>query len=58
MKNGYPPTIIRNEKRIDYYNSLDKAHTTNDYTDFIKVVGEEVERSLDLYLKLIQRNDS
>lgn len=58
MKNGYPPTVIRNEKRIDYYNALDQAHTTNDYTDFIKLVAEEVERSLDLYLKLVQRNDS
>lgn len=53
MKAGYPPTIIRNEKRIEYYNSLDKAHTTNDYSDFVILVAEEVERSLDIYLKLI-----
>ncbi|WP_129600364.1 Fic family protein [Anaerophilus nitritogenes] len=58
MKNGYPPTIIRNEKRIDYYTSLDKAHTTNEYTDFVQLVAQEVERSLDIYLKLIQRNNS
>ncbi|QXM05505.1 Fic family protein [Crassaminicella indica] len=58
MKNGYPPIVIRNENRIDYYNSLDKANSTDDYTDFIKLVAVEVERSLDLYLNLIKRTDS
>ncbi|MCT4507838.1 MAG: Fic family protein [Tepidibacter sp.] len=53
MKNGYPPIVIRNENRIKYYNALDKAHTTNQHDDFIDLVVEEVNRTLDLYLKLI-----
>ena len=53
MKEGYPPVIIRNENRIRYYNALDKAHTTNQYKDFIELVVEELEKTLDLYLKLV-----
>ena len=54
MKNGYPPLIIRNENRIKYYNSLDKAHTTRDNRDFIALVTEELNKTLDLYLTLIK----
>lgn len=53
IKNGYPPIIIKNEIRPRYYEALDKAHITGDYTDFIKLVVEAEERSLDLYLKVI-----
>jgi Fic family protein len=54
MKSGYPPLIIRNENRIKYYNALDKAHTTMDNMDFIELVIEELNRTLDLYLSLIK----
>lgn len=54
MKNGYPPIIIRKEERIKYYNALDKAHTTNDFKDFFKLVSESLDRTLDLFLKLIK----
>ena len=54
MKDGYPPVIIKAESRLAYYEALDKAHTTNDYCDFISLVEAEVEASLDLYLKSIQ----
>lgn len=52
MKSGYPPIVIRAENRLEYYSALDKAHTTSDYNDFNKLVAEEVERSIDIYLKL------
>lgn len=54
MKNGYPPIVIRNENRIKYYSALDKAHTTKDDTDFIKLVVEELDNTLDLYINLIK----
>lgn len=54
MKSGYPPLIIRNENRIKYYNALDKAHTTGDNADFIELVIEELNMTLDLYLSLIK----
>lgn len=53
MKSGYPPIIIRVENRLAYYNVLDKAHTTKDYSDFIELVEKEVEASLDLYLSAV-----
>lgn len=53
IKNGYPPIIIKNEVRTKYYEALDKAHTSGDYTDFIKLVTQAEEQSLDLYLKVI-----
>ena len=53
MKSGYPPVIIRVENRLAYYNALDKAHTTEDYEDFVELVAKEVEASLDLYLSTV-----
>lgn len=54
MKNGYPPIVIRNENRIKYYTALDKAHVTKGYEDFIELVTEELNKTLDLYLNLIK----
>ena len=51
MKNGYPPIIIRAENRLKYYTALDKAHTTHNNDDFIKLVIEELDKTFDLYLK-------
>lgn len=53
MKSGYPPIIIRVENRLAYYNALHKAHTTENYTDFVELVAKEVEASLDLYLSAV-----
>lgn len=53
MKDGFPPVIIKVEKRLAYYEALDKAHTTENYDDFISLVEGEVEDSLDLYLGAI-----
>src|SRR5690625_1846251 len=53
MKEGYPPVIIKVENRLEYYEALDKAHTTEDYSNFIALVKKEVEDSLDLYLSAI-----
>lgn len=53
MKSGCPPVIIRVENRLDYYNALDKACSTEDYKDFIELVSKEVEVSLDLYLNVL-----
>ena len=53
MKNGYPPIVIRAENRLKYYSSLDNAHTTDDSRGFIHLVIEELDKTLDLYLKYI-----
>ena len=51
IKSGYVPVIIKKENRIKYYEALDKAHTTGDYTDFVKLVTEAESRMLDRYLE-------
>jgi Fic family protein len=53
IQSGYPPVVIKTENRADYYDALDKAHTTNDYTDFIKIIVDLVNESEDSYLYLI-----
>ncbi|WP_078409115.1 Fic family protein [Priestia abyssalis] len=53
MKSGYPPVIIKIKNRLAYYEALDKAHTTKNYDDFIRLVAIEIEDSLDLYLSVI-----
>lgn len=53
MKEGYPPVIIRVENRLTYYEALDKSIDQNDFSDFITLISKEVERSLDLYLSVL-----
>ena len=53
MNSGYNPVIIKKESRLKYYEALDKAHTTGNYTDFVKLVtGLEIEM-LKKYLELL-----
>ena len=52
MKEGFPPVIIKVANRIEYYDALDKAHTSKNYNDFTKLVATEVEDSLNIYLSV------
>ena len=53
MTSGYNPVIIKKENRLEYYEALDKAHTTGDYTDFIKIISNLEVEALTKYLDLI-----
>lgn len=53
MRNGYPVTVIKNENREEYMKALEKASISNDIEDFINIVAEAVEKSLDTYLYII-----
>lgn len=53
MSSGYVPLIIKKENRLKYYETLDKAHTTNDYTDFIKLVTKAEIDMLTKYLNIL-----
>lgn len=53
MKNGFPPIVIKNDNRLKYYSALDKAHTSGDNKDFVEIVKEEVNKTLDLYLRFV-----
>lgn len=52
MKNGFTPVIIKNENRLTYYDSLDLAHATKDYTNFIKLINDLVIESSNLWISL------
>ncbi|WDE97546.1 Fic family protein [Lentisphaera profundi] len=53
MRAGYLPVIITASERFTYYDSLDKAHTQNDYSDFIKIVVDAEKEAISKVLKLI-----
>ncbi len=55
MKAGYPPAIIRQEERLEYYLALEKADN-GDIHPFIELVSGEVERSLKTMEKVIKGN--
>ena len=54
MRSGYVPVIIKKDNRLKYYEALDKAHTTGDYTDFVKLVTEAENEMLDRYLSVVE----
>ena len=54
MNNGYNPIIIKKEDRLNYYDTLDKAHVTGDYTEFVKLVVDLEIEMLKKYLKLLK----
>ena len=53
MRNGYPPLVITKEQRFEYYDALDTAHTTGNYTKFVKMLVELANKALDFYLSII-----
>ncbi|MDR0275289.1 MAG: Fic family protein [Burkholderiaceae bacterium] len=55
MKLGWPPAIIGQQERQDYYQALDAAATAQDYVPITQLVAGATGRSLDLYLKLVER---
>ncbi len=53
MNHGFNPVIIKKEDRLIYYEALDKAHTTGNYTDFIKLITKLEIEMLKKYLELL-----
>ena len=54
MRYGYPPIIVTKERRAEYYESLDLAHTTMDYSKFIQLIADFLVESESLWLRIIQ----
>ncbi len=53
MNHGYNPVIIKKENRLEYYEALDIAHTTGNYTDFVKLIIKLEIEMLKKYLQLL-----
>jgi Fic family protein len=57
MKAGYPPAIIRKEERLIYYDSLDEACVSGDFSGITQLVTSAVRRSLETYLTVLGLRD-
>lgn len=53
MNHGYNTVIIKKEDRLEYYEALDKAHTTGNYTDSVKLINKSEIEMLNKYLELL-----
>jgi len=49
MKSGFPPVVLPVEKRLEYYEALDTAHTKNDYKRFLMLIANIVESGFKPY---------
>lgn len=49
MKDGYPPVVLLVERRLEYYEALDAAHTKQDYKPFLNLSVEVVEAGFKPY---------
>ena len=49
MKAGFPAAVLPVEKRLEYYNALEQAHTQNNYQPFLSLIIEIVELSFQPY---------
>lgn len=54
MKHGYTPIVITKDRRSEYYEALDLAHTTLDYSKFIHLISDFLIDSELLWLRIIQ----
>jgi len=52
MQKGYPIAMILKNDRKRYYDALDKADK-GEYLPFINFIAQSVERSLNIYLKIL-----
>jgi Fic family protein len=53
MKSGFPPVIFQAADRLAYYHALDKAHTQNDYCDFLALSETAERKALNTMLSLL-----
>ncbi|MBU1104395.1 Fic family protein [Patescibacteria group bacterium] len=51
---GYPPAVIRKEDRMQYINAIEKAQLGGNLNDFLDLIDNAVDRSLDMYLESAQ----
>ncbi len=49
LKAGFPAAVIQVEQRLAYYEALDLAHCSGEYSSFIKLVANSVVESFETY---------
>ncbi|WP_202751324.1 hypothetical protein [Clostridium rhizosphaerae] len=54
MRNGYPTAVVITEERDRYMQALEQASTEGKLVDFINIIEEAVDISLDMYLYMVK----
>ena len=54
LMTGYPAAIIRKRDRLVYISSLEKAQLGGSKEDYLKIISNAVDRSLNIYLKALK----
>lgn len=54
LRNGYPMAVIKNEDRSEYMKALETASVDGTTKDFVEIIIQAVESSLDTYLYMIE----
>ena len=55
LMGGYPPAIIRKEDRLAYLASLEKRQLGGSGDDYLNLIADAVDRSLDIYLEALEK---
>lgn len=53
MKSGFPPVVLPVERRLQYYEALDTAHTKNDYEPFLQLITEMAAAGFEPYWRVL-----
>ena len=53
MRNGYPIAVIKNDDRDEYMKAVETASTSGNLNDFVDIVVNAVDKSLDTYLYIV-----
>ena len=54
IMNDYPPAIIRKRDRLRYIDALEKAQLGGSKGNYLKLIFKAVEKSLDIYLEILE----
>ena len=53
LQNRYPPALIQTHNRLTYLQSLEQAQLGGSKKDYLDLINEAVDRSLDIYLQAV-----
>lgn len=53
LKAGFPPAVLPVERRLAYYEALDKAHVEGDFSDFVDLVAQCAEEGFAPYWRVL-----
>jgi Fic family protein len=58
IQNGFPLAIIRKEDRLKYLGAIEKGQLEGKTQDFYRLIEDAVDRSFDIYFKMIGKAES